>query len=272
MINLPLNQILTGDSCSVLESFPDDCIDLTVTSPPYDNARQYTGHGFTFGTFQRIASQLYRVTKPGGAVVWNVNDMQDPDRGGESITSARQKIFFYDLGFTIHDTMIYMKSGPSHPEKNRYYQIFEYLFVMSKGELLTFNPIKDRINRWHKEKWSKVRTRRNYDGTLRESYNTNEAESKEGVRLNIWQYPVGAGNHGDAFGHEHPASMPEDLSADLITSFSNPGDVVLDPMCGSGTTLKMAKFLSRNYIGIDIAEEYAEIAKRRLAAIPQVMF
>lgn len=241
MSNLPLDQILAGDARIILGQLPDSCIDLTVTSPPYDGLRQYKGHPFTFETFVGIADQLFRVTKDGGVVSWIVNDGADKDRGGESVTSARQKIYFYELGFTIHDTMIYMKSGPSHPDKNRYYQVFEYMFILSKGNLQTFNPIKDRINRWHKEKWSKVRTRRTTSGELRRSDNTNEAGEKEGIRLNIWQYPVGAGNHGDDFGHEHPAPMPEDLAADLITSFSNPGDVILDPMCGSGTTLKMAK-------------------------------
>lgn len=272
MSDLPLDQILLGDARTVLDQLPESCIDLTVTSPPYDGLRQYKGHPFTFETFTRIADQLYRVTKDGGIVAWIVNDGADKDRGGESITSAKQKIAFYNLGFTIHDTMIYMKSGPSHPDKTRYYQVFEYMFILSRGAPRTFNPIKDRINRWHKEKWSKVRTRRTVGGELRRSDNTNDANEKEGIRLNIWQYPVGAGNHGDEFGHQHPAPMPEDLAADLITSFSNPGDVILDPMCGSGTTLKMANILSRRYIGIDIAGEYVEIAKKRIAANPKVLF
>lgn len=264
------NQVIQGDCAEVLANFPDDCIDLTVTSPPYDNLRTYKGYTFDF---QAIARQLYRVTKPGGVVVWVVGDASNGE--GETGSSFQQVLAFMELGFILHDTMIYMKSGPSYPSNDKYYQVFEYMFVLCKGKLKTFNPIKDRENRWFGEKWSKVRTRRKVNGDLKTTVWTADEGEKFGTRFNIWQYAVGAGNQGDKIMHLHPATFPESLARDHILSWSNPGDLVLDPMAGSGTTLKMAQMLERNYIGIEISGEYIEkIIKPRLAAtnVPLPLF
>lgn len=241
------------------QHIPDNSIDLTVTSPPYDNLRTYKG--FTFD-FDAIAAQLWRVTKPGGVVVWVVGD--GTDNGSETCSSFVQALFFRQLGFNLHDTMIYMKSGPSYPSQDKYYQVWEYMFIFSKGKPATFHPLKDRFNRWHGEKWSKVRTRRNEDGDLKRTVWDSDEGEQYGTRFNIWQYAVGAGNQGDELAHVHPASFPEALAQDHIASWSNPGDVVLDPMMGSGTTGKEAIKAGRRFIGIDIAAEYVELARERI--------
>lgn len=248
-----------GDCADVLGVVPDGTVDLTVTSPPYGQLRDYRGFQFDF---ERIANQLWRVTKSGGVVVWVVGD--ETVEGGESGVSFRQALYFMSLGFRLHDTMIYMKSGPSYPSKDKYYQVFEYMFVLSKDKPMTFHPLQDRENRWFGQKWSKVRTRRNAAGELKRTVWHADEGKQFGTRFNIWQYAVGHGNHGDAFAHEHPASFPEPLALDHILSWSNVGDVVLDPMMGSGTTGKMAINAQRKFIGIDIAPDYVGLTKERI--------
>jgi DNA modification methylase len=261
-MSMKTNTVYTGEASEVLSTFDDDCIDLVVTSPPYGNLRTYQGYAFDF---QAIARQLYRVTKPGGVVVWVVGDQTDDT--GESGESFRQCLALKDLGFRLHDTMIYMKAGPAYPAQDKYFQVFEYMFVFSKGKPLTCNLLKDRENRWFGQKWSKVRTRRETNGDLKSQTWYADVGDKLGVRFNVWQYAVGYGYQGDDYARLHPASFPEALAQDHILTWSNPGDIILDPMAGSGTTLKMAKMLERQYIGIEISSEYVEkIIKPRLAA------
>jgi site-specific DNA-methyltransferase (adenine-specific) len=235
-------------------------VDLTVTSPPYDNLRTYNGYTFNF---EGIAQELYRVTKAGGVVVWVVGDASD--NGSETGTSFRQALYFKELGFNLHDTMIYMKAGPSYPSQDKYYQVFEYMFILSNGKPKTFNPIKDRENRWFGQKWSKVRTRRKKNGDLKSQIWYADEGERLGTRFNIWQYAVGYGYQGDELAHQHPASFPEDLVQDHILSWSNPGDMVLDPLMGSGTTGKMATLFQRDFIGIELSDKYYELAKKRIA-------
>lgn len=202
-----IDEIITGDSAKVLKTFESDCIDLTVTSPPYGNLRTYKNNFKKFLLdFETIAKELYRVTKIGGVVVWVVGDQTE--NGSESGDSFRQALYFMECGFNLHDTMIYMKSGPSYPSQNKYYQVFEYMFVFSKGPIVTFHPIKDRENRWFGEKWSKVRTRRTPDGKLKQTAWYTDEGQKLGTRFNIWQYAVGAGNQGDEIAHQHPRHFP----------------------------------------------------------------
>lgn len=254
------NTIITGDSAEILKSFPDGCIDLTVTSPPYDNLRTY--NGFTFD-FETIARQLFRVTKAGGVVVWVVGDATV--NGSETLTSFRQAIRFQEIGFNVHDTMIYAKSGFRFPFPNRYHQVFEYMFVLSKQEPSTFNPLADRKNMNTKKR--NVSMKREADGskTYRKPFETDDF----GKRFNIWNYDIGGGKGDDI---NHPAMFPEALAADHIESWSNEGDIVLDCFAGSGTTLKMAKMLSRQYIGIEISPEYVTLAEKRLLATNVPLF
>lgn len=258
------NVIHCGECAEVMaREIPDESIDLTVTSPPYDNLRDY--HGYTFD-FEAIAAQLWRVTKTGGVVVWVVADQTK--NGSESGTSFRQALGFMELGFDLHDTMIYQKNGGGANGSNYcYLQMFDYMFILSKDRPASLNLIRDRKNRYGKNrKWYEKRGRRKKNGDKKEGYEYRKSKDF-GRRSNVWLYTVG-GAHltKDREGDLHPAIFPEALARDHIISWSSLGDVVLDPMCGSGTTLKMAKELDRQYIGIDISREYCDLSDRRVRA------
>lgn len=257
-MTIRLNSLYWGDAVDVLSIFPKECIDLTVTSPPYDNLRDYKKFVFDVET---IARELFRVTKQGGVVIWVVGDATVD--GDETGTSFRHALCFKETGFLLHDTMIYAKSGFSNPSRNRYHQAFEFMFVFSKGTPKTFNPIKDRLNRWPGP-WGR-NTKRQKDGCLVEA-GERKAQEEFGMRYNVWKYNVGKGNSTrDEMAYKHPAIFPEKLAEDHILSWSNPGDTVLDPMAGSGTTLKMAQKNCRNFIGIEISGEYCHIIKERVS-------
>lgn len=257
------NKIITGDNVDILRQFPDKCIDLTVTSPPYDNLRTYNGFEWEF---ESLAKELYRVTKPGGVVVWVVGDATI--NGSETGTSFRQALYFKDVGFNLHDTMIYQKDACPFPEINRYYPVFEYMFILSKGKPRTTNLISDKPNKHYGEKVSG--TTRQTDGLLVPKVavknNMGRRIKEFGVRTNVWLYSVGKWKVAkDAIAYGHPAIFPEQLANDHIISWSNPGDIILDPFGGSGTTAKMALLNGRNYIHIDCSKEYNEIANQRIS-------
>ena len=256
---MKLNHIYHGDCVDVMRTFPEGVIDLTVTSPPYDNLRTYKGYTFNF---EEIAKELYRVTKDGGVVVWVVGD--STTNFCESLSSFKQAIYFVeDCGFNLLDTMIYYKQNyaPAYPTLKRYANQFEYMFVFSKGKPKTFNPIQKPKVRNKEEKVAF----RQQDGSLIRKTKDKGRETKDAS--NVWEYSTGGSCTKDKIAFQHPAIFPEQLAADHIISWSNPGDIVLDPMCGSGTTCKMAKLNGRNYIGIDIAEEYVELARRRVEGV-----
>lgn len=264
-----MNKIILGNSVDVLKTFEDNTFDLTVTSPPYDNQRTYNGKiqdaivyedGFSF-PFVEMAKELYRVTKEGGIVIWVVNDQVK--NGEETGSSFKQALWFKEIGFKLYDTMIYHKNGPPFPETGRYSQVFEYMFVFSKGKPKTVNLLKDKPNRWAGvENWGDP-SKRTKEGDLVKV--DKFAVAEYGTRYNVWYINNGAGfSAKDKIAHQHPAIFPESLAEDHILSWSNPGDLVLDPMCGSGTTLKMAKLNNRNYVGIDLDASYVELSNKRV--------
>jgi DNA modification methylase len=257
-----INEIIVGDSLEVLrERIADDSIDLTVTSPPYDNLRTYNGFSFDF---EGIAKELYRVTKPGGVVVWVVGDKTE--KGSETLTSFKQAIYFKDIGFNVHDTMIYEKSTSPFPQSNRYNAVFEYMFVLSKGKPATFNGLRETATSNLNRLGRRDGKYRQSDGIMLEAKYDSRKQTK--LKRNIWRYAVGMNcTTKDKYAFDHPAMFPEQLAQDHILSWSNPGDVVLDIFGGSGTTAKMSKLNGRDYIYVDISEEYAEIARKRLASI-----
>lgn len=250
-----LNQITCGDNVAVMRQMPDRCIDLTVTSPPYDNLRTYNGFSFDF---EGIAKELYRITKQGGVVVWIVADATI--NGSETGTSFRQALHFMDCGFNLHDTMIWNKQNCSSiGSLNRYENTFEYMFVLSKSTPKAHNIICDKPNKRAGEiQHGSIRQK---DGTVRKTTQYGKREIAEfGRRQNVWNiFPAKSPKE-----RLHPAPFPEQLAQDHIISWSNPGDIVFDPFLGSGTTAKMAYLNGRNYCGIDISEEYCEIARRRV--------
>lgn len=254
-----INKIWQENCLDTMTKMPDGIIDLTVTSPPYDNLRDYKGYSFPFET---IAKELFRVTKQGGVIVWVVGD--STVEGSETLTSCKQKIFFKEeCRFNIHDTMIYEKNGFSSPSNNRYHQVFEYMFILSKGVPKTFNPIKDRKNTW--EPWGR-NTRRQQNGEIKELQERKIQVGEMGMRFNIWRFNVGGSGMStrDEIAYQHPAIYPENLVRDHIISWSNESDLVYDPFCGSGTTAKMSILLKRNWIMSEISAEYCEIARKRL--------
>ena len=255
-----INKIHCGNCVEVMKDIPDDSIDLVVTSPPYDNLRDYEGYEFDF---KSIGKELYRVIKKGGVVVWVVGDATIDN--SETGSSFRQALFFKKIGFNLHDTMIWEKNSFAFPSHTRYHQTFEYMFIFSKGKPKSFSPISDREN--IETRMSTGMSGRNTDGSRRVGRKTKEETklNKYGMRFNIWKYTIGGGhNTKDKCAYTHPAIFPEQLAKDHILSWSNKGDLVLDPMCGSGTTCKMAKKLNRHWIGIDISQDYCDIARERL--------
>ena len=250
-----LNKIYNENNCETMSRMPDNFIDLTVTSPPYDNLRLYEGYEWDF---ERVAQELFRVTKPGGVVVWVVGDATT--NGSETLTSFKQAIYFREnCGFNLHDTMIYWTSKPPLTH-NRYEQEFEYMFVISKGKPKTFNPLKE-LKLWQDNRKTKS-VRREKDGTYDQGF---VSEQIDKIRGNVWFINSGGGiSAKDDIAFEHPAIFPEQLAQDHILSWSNEREIVYDPFMGSGTTAKMCIKTNRNYIGSELSKKYCEIAEKRL--------
>jgi DNA modification methylase len=261
-IDILLNKIINDDSRNILTSMPENCIDLVVTSPPYDDLRDYNNElKWDYGVFQQISKELYRVMKPGGTLVWVVGDKTI--NGNKSLTSFKHALFFQEIGFKIYDIIIYEKSGTGPPHSKRYFNSFEYMIIASKGMPKTVNLLRDKPNKWAgKETFGNV-TRREKDGTL-----TNKGKKKIndfGIRTNIWRYDNGKGfSTKDDIAYDHPAIFPEKLVEDHILTWSNEGDIVLDIFGGSGTTAKVAQKLKRNWIYVEKVKNYCKIAEKRI--------
>jgi len=240
------NKIYNESCVKTLMQMPDSFVDLVVTSPPYDNLREYKGFDFNFQIVQTMAYELFRVVKPGGVVVWVVGDATE--NGSETGSSFKQALEFIDNGFKLHDTMIYKKNSstyPAHSESKRYTQIFEYMFVFSINAPKTVNLIQDKKNKWAGYS--------SFDGKVKKVKDFSPRE-------NIWEYSTSFNDATD-----HPAPFPEQLAADHIHTWSNEGDLIYDPFGGSGTTAKMAHLQKRNWILSEISEEYCQIAEKRIA-------
>ena len=251
--NMQLNKIFNEDCLNTMRAMPDGVIDLVITSPPYDDLRNYKGYSFDF---ESIAKELFRVVKEGGVVVWVVGDATV--EGSETGTSFRQALFFKEVGFNLHDTMIYMKNNPMPQTGKRYNQCFEYMFVLSKGSPKTFNPITEET----KYKGTANMKNRGKDGSL--DYRKMERGNEKKVG-NIFAYSVGGGiSTKDKIAFQHPAIFPESLVKDQMITWSNEGDLVYDPFMGSGTTAKVSMLLNRNWIGSEISAEYVNISNIRL--------
>lgn len=259
---MEINNIYNLDCLTGLKQLDDNSINLTVTSPPYDNLRTYGDiTDWNFDVFKPIAEELYRVTKPGGIVVWIVGDATV--NGGETGSSFKQALYFQEIGFKIHDTMIYHKNSSAFPAKitsKRYTQIFEYMFVFVKGKIRDdIKLIADKRNKW--AGWTNWGQHSQYDaeGNLLKTSNIKPI-AEFSLRTNIWKYNV---SFNDKI-VKHPAVFPEQLAEDCILSWSVEGDLILDPFMGSGTTAKMALLNKRNYIGFEINEDYYNGILKRL--------
>lgn len=247
--------ISCGDCAVLMAGLPDESIDLTVTSPPYDNLRDYKGYTFNF---EEVARQLFRVTKAGGVVVWIVSDAVV--NGSETGTSFRQALFFMECGFNLNDTMIWRKDSFSFPESVRYPQNFEYMFIFSKGVPSVYVAIRDRENKCVGLKIHGTYRKKDGTTTPRGERWTDAGGIKEyGIRFNVWDIPSVKNNTTG-----HPAPFPVQLARDHILTWSRENDVVLDPFMGSGTTAVAAVETNRRYIGFEISEEYVAVANERV--------
>ena len=260
---MPKIELIQGDCLEKMKDIPDGSIDLTVTSPPYDNLRTYNGNNAQWGehVWKSVIEGLYRVTKQGGVVVWIVGDATI--KGSETGTSFKQALWAMDCGFNLHDTMIYQKDNPPPVGgSTRYYQHFEYMLVWSKGTPQTFNAsTTPRRNKWNDKRTERVKAfTRNKDGDFVKKKVSLVGDVKIG---NVWKYVVGGGISVD-YGTGHPAGFPEQLANDHIISWSNEGGTVLDPFMGSGTTGIACKKHNRNFIGIELDQEYFKIAEKRI--------
>jgi site-specific DNA-methyltransferase (adenine-specific) len=249
-----INHIYNTDCLVGMKKLPENCIDLVVTSPPYDDLRNYKGYHFDF---DNIAVELLRIVKKGGIVVWVVGDKIS--NGDKTLTSFKHAIYFQKIGFNVHDVMIYRKKNTPFMRSNAYTNCYEFMFILSKGKPNTFNPLKTKTARQGLER---LVHNKKADGVNKKVLGELKAEK---TLTNIWDYAVGlGGSTNDKIAFKHPAIFPEKLAQDHILSWSNEGDLVFDPMCGSGTTCKMAKLNHRNYLGMEISEEYTKIAQERM--------
>lgn len=248
--SLPLDQIICGDNCEVMRQMPSESIDLVVTSPPYDDLRTYGGHSWDF---YGVAWNLKRLLKPGGVIVWVTSD-QTID-GCESASSMSQALHFRSIGLTLHDTMVWAKKNPRPTQHTRYESAWEYVFVVSKGRPSVINLLREPsllaggIRKKHRAS----------GGPATETGDGVYVYGETKIRKNVWEIAVGRNGDG------HPAAFPNELARDHILSWSNEGDVVLDPFSGSGTTAKMARETGRRFIGIEVNHDYVEISRKRLA-------
>jgi len=259
-----INKNYNENCLDTMARMNDNFIDLTVTSPPYDNLRSYNGYSFDF---ESIAKELYRVTKEGGIVVWIVGDATI--KGSESGTSFKQALYFKDCGFRLHDTMIYNRNA-RFPENVRYYQEFEYMFIFSKGKPKTFNSLTQRkteetIKDLKRRSKQKTSVRKDNDKVIQNRFTEKSKNNELRVKSNIWKYSVGGGKTSkDKIAFKHPAIFPEQLANDHILSWSKENDIVYDCFMGSGTTAKMAILNKRKWIGSEMSKEYCEIIELRI--------
>lgn len=251
-------KIYNEDCLLTMSRMPDNFIDFVITSPPYDDIRNYNGYVFEF---EKIARELFRILKKGGVVIWVVADATI--KGSETGTSFKQALYFKDIGFNIHDTMIYYKNNPMPQTGNRYHQHFEYMFAFSKGAPKTFNPITEPT----KYQGLANMKNRGQEGTLNYEKVERTTEKKVG---NVFFYSIGGGiSTKDKIAYNHPAIFPEKLVYDQIITWTNESDIIYDPFMGSGTTAKIAHLLNRHWIGSEISEEYVNIANERLKLITE---
>lgn len=250
---MKIGKIYNEDCLITMGKMPDGFIDFVITSPPYDDIRNYNGFAFEF---EKIAKELFRVLKEGAVAIWVVADATID--GSESCTSFKQALYFKQVGFRLHDTMIYYKNNPMPQTGNRYHQHFEYMFAFSKGTPKTFNPITEPT------KYRGLANMKNRGKTGSLDYEKVERTTERKVG-NVFFYSIGGGiSTKDKIAYKHPAIFPEKLVYDQIFTWTNEGDIVYDPFMGSGTTAKIAQLMNRKWLGSEISKEYIEIAEERL--------
>ena len=255
--------LFNGDCLEVMDKLISDgvVVDAIITSPPYDDIKNYNNTlNWNLEVFKEVANRLYKILKDGGVIIWVVGDKTK--NGSESLTSFKQAIYFNQIGFNLHDTMIYRKLAYTPLTHNRYEQEFEYMFCFSKGKPKTFNPIKIPCKWAGTETWGEATTYKDNSDNLVNIGRKTISENK--IKGNIFEYsPMKM----KAQKIKHPAMFPPELAEDMINSWTNIDDIILDPFMGSGTTGVACKNLNRNFIGIELDEGYFNIAKERIEKV-----
>lgn len=250
---MEINKIYNENCLETMSKMPANFVDMVLTSPPYDDLREYEGYHFDF---EPIAKELFRVVKENGIVIWVVGDKTE--NGTETGTSFKQALFFKEIGFNLHDTMIYYKNNPMPTTGKRYHQHFEYMFAFTKGSPKTFNQLKEAT----KYKGLANMKNRGKSGSLEYEKVERTEEKKIG---NVFCYSIGGGiSTKDKIAYQHPAIFPEQLAYDQIYTWTNENDLVYDCFMGSGTTAKIAQQLNRKWLGSEISKEYVSIAEQRI--------
>ena len=254
------NQIFLGQCESILQNFDTESVDLSIFSPPYDKIRSYNGYDLDL---LKVGHNLFRVMKD-GAIVCVV--IQDGTKDFAKSTSTAHLIVDWvdKVGFKLFETVIYSRDGRPGAWWNKRFRVdHEYILMFFKGNRPKYFykehlkvPAKHAGAVWHG-------TQRHTDGSLTKNKKTVQPDKK--CRGTIWKYDSSKSEH-NKLKMNHPATFPDRLAEDLILTFSKEGDVVLDPMCGSGTTLRMAHKNNRPYIGIEISQDYINIANELLGA------
>lgn len=253
--------IIEGDAIDRRTWYDIPEIDLIVTSPPYDDLRTYGGKTEAIDP-GRLAFNLRTACRP-GAVCCVILGERIID-GSRTATPAKWQLAFIDMGWSLHERIIWAKPNFSNPSSNRYHQTFEEVFVFSLGTPKTFNPLMDRPNKCAGKIGSFGRnTVTQADGTKKER--PRKVVNLMGKRHNVWNGPT-RGQEEPGKSLPHPAMMPRWLARDLIRSWSNEGDIVLDPFAGAGTTGEEAIKLKRKTIVIELNPAYIELIHQRLNA------
>jgi len=267
-MKLSLNDTHLMNCIEGMQLMDEESVDLVVTSPPYDDLRTYNDSSkWDFNVFKDVAAGITRVLKPGGVIMWNVND--STVKGSETGSSFRQCLHFMDAhGLRLHDTMIYEKTGTafaSGPQSVRYTQIFEYCFILSKGKPKTVNLIQDKKNAWAGyTSFGNAKTRRK-DGSMHDPGRKSKEIREYGVRTNIWKIKNSGGfGQSSKASYKHPATMPEELARGHIITWSDKNDLVLDPFMGAGTTAQVCLEEHRNFIGFEIDPTYHQMCVDRV--------
>lgn len=254
-------RLLTGDACEILPTIRESSVDLTVFSPPYDGLRDYKGKpSFDMAVLGR---EILRVTKEGGVCCMVIQDATK--NGAKSLTSFRTACLFADLGWRLFECCIYSRAGvPGAWWTKRFRVDHEYIFIFTRGDGLPRRF--DKTSLMVESKYAGITA----GGTKRTTKGDFVAIKKTVIsplkcRGTIWHYAA-SNTERNKTKSEHPATYPDSLARDIISCFSKEGDLVLDPMMGSGTTGIASVNMGRRFLGIEISVQYMEIAKRRFRA------
>ena len=254
-----LNRVYTGECVKRMKYIPNNSVDLIVTSPPYDELRDYKGNS-SFDLHQ-VGIEVFRVLKEGGIAAMVIQDQTK--NFGKSLTSFRTIIDWCDeIGFKLFETVIYRKNGSEGAWWTKRFRVdHEYMPIFLKGERPQFfnkEPLK--IKSKHGGKVMKGSGSRKTNGETQET--VTRAINSMKCRGTIWNYLM-AGDK-NPLKRKHPAVFPDKIPFDFIQCFCPENGIVLDPFTGSGSTLVMAQKLGRYFIGFDIEESYCDVANQRL--------